>query len=52
MNNKDLEQIYKHSINNREKIEKSEKCGCYHCKKIFKSSEVKEWVKDKSGDTA
>ncbi len=52
MDNKLLEFLRKHSKNNKTEIEKSEKCGCYHCKKIFKSSEVKEWVKDKSGDTA
>lgn len=52
MNLKDLEQMRNHSINNRNEIEKSESCGCYHCKKIFVSSEVKEWLKDKNGETA
>ena len=52
MDLKDLEQTHKHSISNKEEIEKSEFCGCFYCKKIFKSSEIKEWIKDKNGDTA
>ena len=52
MDNKLLGFAHNHSINNRNEIEKSECCGCYHCKKIFKSSEVKDWVKDENGDTA
>ena len=52
MENQKLDEAHKHSINNKEEIEKSESCGCFYCKKIFKSSEVKEWIKDKNGDTA
>lgn len=52
MDLKDLEQAHKHSISNKEEIEKSELCGCYFCKKIFKSSEIKEWLKDKNDGTA
>ena len=51
MDFKDLEQAHEHSINNKVEIKKSEFCGCYHCKKIFKSTEVKDWLKDKNGDT-
>lgn len=52
MENQKLEEAHKHSINNKVEIEKSEFCGCYFCKKIFKSSEIKEWLKDKNGETA
>ena len=52
MENQKLEEAHKHSMNNKGEIEKSEFCGCYFCKKIFKSSEIKEWLKDKNGETA
>ena len=35
-----------------EEIKNSDICGCFYCKRIFKSVEVKDWVKDKNGDTA
>lgn len=34
---------------NRESLSKADTCGCFHCKKIFKTSEIKEWV-DKDWD--
>lgn len=38
---------HKESIHNREKITKSYMCGCFHCVKIFKTSEITKWT-DKS----
>jgi hypothetical protein len=46
---------HSHSINHREELLKSEKCGCFFCKKIFTPSKVKEWVDENNkgiGDTA
>ena len=33
-------------------VNKSTKCGCFYCGKIFEASEVIEWVIDRNGDTA
>ena len=52
MINIDLKQIHGHLKNNKDEIKNSEKCGCFYCKKIFKGSEVKDWIKDETGDTA
>ena len=52
MNSEELKQAHSCSKNNKTEIKNSEKCGCYYCKKIFKSSEVKKWLKDKNGETA
>lgn len=51
---KDLElaKIHDHSFENKEEIMKSNTCGCFYCKEMFAPSEIKEWVGDKSGDTA
>lgn len=34
------------SIRNKEQLEKSEKCGCYNCCKIFSPSEITDYVSD------
>lgn len=51
---KDLElaKIHDHSFANKKEILKSDTCGCFYCKEMFAPSEIKEWVDDKSGDTA
>ena len=46
---------HSHSINHRDELLKSEKCGCFYCKKIFTPSEIKEWVDENEkgiGNTA
>lgn len=47
----DYIQAHSKSINNKLEIEKSKKCGCFHCLQIFEPSEIKIWIKDIS-DTA
>ena len=37
---------------NRDVIRKSEKCCCYHCKKIFDAREIDEWLERDAGQTA
>ena len=47
-----LEQAHKHSLNNKNEIEKSNTCGCFYCREIFAPSEIKTWINDKNGKTA
>lgn len=49
-NEKDIYEAHKYSIYNREHIEKSFKCGCFYCMKIFSSSEINFWIDN--NDTA
>ena len=42
-----LEEIHKHSINNKTEIQKSATCGCLFCREMFDPSEIKTWIKDK-----
>jgi hypothetical protein len=39
-----LQKAHKHSAEHREETLKSEKCGCFHCKKIFSPANIQEWV--------
>ena len=48
----DLEQAHRHSINNKNEIEKSNTCGCFYCREMFDPSEIKTWIKDERGETA
>jgi hypothetical protein len=50
MNKNDIIDAHKYSINNREVLTKSYRCGCFYCLKIFKSTEIKEWINDKTKD--
>ena len=47
---KEKDKIYKQahdcSIRNKEQLEKSEKCGCFNCGKIFSPSEITDYVSD------
>jgi len=40
----DIIEAHKYCRNNRENITKSNKCGCFCCLKIFKTSEITEWI--------
>ena len=42
-----LEEIHKHSSNNKNEIEKSDTCGCFYCKELFVPTEIKNWIQDK-----
>lgn len=42
----------KHVTYNKAELMRSQKAGCYHCLRIFLPSEIKEWEKNKNGDTA
>lgn len=34
----------KHSLHNRDEIERSELCGCYYCATVFDAEEIGEWT--------
>lgn len=40
------------SFQNKEKVIKSDICGCYYCLNIYKSQFVTEYIEDKKGLTA
>ena len=40
----DFAAAHKTSSKNRESIEKSEKCACFYCGKIFSPSEIEDWA--------
>ena len=35
---------------NKGELQKSRKCGCFYCLKIFYTKEIKEWIEEKSGE--
>ncbi len=45
-----LKQFHKLSMYNKESLSKSDICGCFYCREIFKPNKIKEWC-DK-GQTA
>lgn len=50
MNIEKLIKLHKYAIHNRKGIEKTDTCGCFHCKNIFYSGNITEWTDD--GKTA
>jgi hypothetical protein len=44
--------LNKRSFENKSSILLSNTCGCYYCLNTYRSSKVKEYVKDKNGFTA
>ena len=40
--------MYMHmdSFKNYVRIQNADECGCFHCRKTFKSSEITDWVDD------
>ena len=53
MNEKMLNDIYKHCSNNKEELLLVNKCGCFNCMKIFSPKEIIEWIElDKGKFTA
>jgi hypothetical protein len=39
-----IEHVGLYAIHNRPSLEKTNKCGCYHCLTIFNPKDIKEWV--------
>jgi hypothetical protein len=35
---------YKHSWANREEVQRSGRCGCFHCLELFQAAEVRGWT--------
>ncbi len=49
MDNNKILAAHKFCANNREKLQKDEKCGCFYCLKIFSPSEITDWIPDTDG---
>ncbi len=47
-----LRRAHKCSIRNKEQVEKSDKCGCFSCGKIFHPSEIMDYFEDDESPTA
>ena len=43
------DKAYNHSICNKEELNKSKRCGCFYCLRIYNTHEIKEWLEEKSG---
>ena len=50
--NDSLVEAHRFSSNNKEMLEKDNKCGCFNCLNIFHPSEIKEWLDCDIGHTA
>jgi hypothetical protein len=46
----DIVEAHKFCKNNRENLTKSYMCGCFSCLRIFKTSEITEWIDRKEND--
>ena len=44
-----LREAHKHSAWHRKETLNSEKCGCFYCKKVFPSTDIKEWIDEDDG---
>jgi len=44
-----LQEAHKHSSSHRDEITKSENCGCFYCKTIFPSTDIREWIDEDDG---
>jgi len=42
----DLNKIHEYSIYNEESVRKSKFCGCFYCQRIFKSTEVVDFLEE------
>jgi hypothetical protein len=45
-----LTKAHGHSSNHADEIKQSDLCACFYCLKRFSPGEIKEWVKEPSGD--
>lgn len=48
MDTQDYKNAHKYSINNKPMLTSNQACGCFFCKKIFPSTEIRTWLKDKT----
>ncbi len=48
----DLESAHKYSSDNKSLLKTEQKCGCFYCKKVFSSSEIKDWIDEGNIGTA
>lgn len=44
----DTKKNQKYSYQNQKSIQKSSKCGCYYCLRIFSPQEITEWNQEKT----
>ena len=44
MNEVEAEAIAKSSMRNRDRVRAAASCGCFHCRSIFASDEIRQWV--------
>lgn len=44
MNLEKLIKLHKYAMYNKDKLEKTDTCGCFYCQKIFNPDEIKEWT--------
>lgn len=42
MNLEKLIKLHKYAMYNKDKLEKTDTCGCFYCQKIFNLDEIKE----------
>ncbi len=49
-NRYDLTKLHKFAMCNREDLEKAELCGCFYCRNIYRPSEIKQWLKERTPD--
>ncbi len=40
----DIVRAHEHSINNKTKLLKDKKCGCFFCLEIFSPIEITDWI--------
>jgi hypothetical protein len=40
----ELELAHKHCHHNREDLQASDICGCFHCCEIYSPSEIEDWI--------
>lgn len=47
-----LKDAHKYSVCNQKLVEKSPRCGCFSCRRVFDSNKIDEYFTDKTGMTA
>lgn len=45
----ELKKMHDNSVHNETQIMASSVCGCFHCGRIFKPSQIKDFLKEKEG---
>ena len=45
----ELKKIHNHSFKNKEELQKSKKCACFHCFKVFPVEEIEMYLPEKDG---